>query len=317
VDFGPYLQDVIGRVRQNWYQLIPESASTKKGTLAIEFAITKDGKVADMRLVATSGDVALERPAWGGITASNPFPPLPSEFTGPFLALRIRFYYNPDKRDLQDTQEHQRLVQGAQVKLNDPGTPSQPPANSVPKQEQQSAGGTNNSFSKYAAGMSAGSAIQQAAQAAANHTQGAVSNHTQDSVEILSDTLGIDFGPYIQRIIQEVRAKWFSLIPVSDQMKKGNLAIQFDIAKDGKVADMRLVASSGDKDLDRSAWGSITASNPFPPLPSEFTGPYLALRFRFYYNPDKSDLDGSAVRPNTRLALISALPQRLVASSSL
>jgi len=25
-------------------------------------------------------------------------------------------------------------------------------------------------------------------------------------------------------------------------------------------------------------------------LPSGFTGPYLALRFRFYYNPDKSDL---------------------------
>src|ERR1700730_13491757 len=41
---------------------------------------------------------------------------------------------------------------------------------------------------------------------------------------------------------------------------------------------------------DRPAWGSITASNPFPPLPSEFTGPYLALRFRFYY-PDKADLN--------------------------
>jgi hypothetical protein len=26
-------------------------------------------------------------------------------------------------------------------------------------------------------------------------------------------------------------------------------------------------------------------------LPSNFTGPYLALRFRFYYNPDKADLE--------------------------
>ena len=57
-----------------------------------------------------------------------------------------------------------------------------------------------------------------------------------------------------------------------------------------KVADMRLVASSGDVALDRPAWGSITASNPFPPLPTDFTGPYLALRFRYYYNPDKADL---------------------------
>ena len=36
--------------------------------------------------------------------------------------------------------------------------------------------------------------------------------------------------------------------------------------------------------------GRITASNPFPPLPGEFQGKYLALRFHFYYNPDKSDL---------------------------
>ena len=43
--------------------------------------------------------------------------------------------------------------------------------------------------------------------------------------------------------------------------------------------------------LDRPAWGSITGSDPFPPLPTEFTGPYLALRFRFYYNPDKGEIE--------------------------
>ena len=73
----------------------------KKGKLAIEFAITKDGKVADLKLIAGSGDTALDRAAWGGITASNPFPPLPNDFTGPYLALRFRFYYNPDKSELQ------------------------------------------------------------------------------------------------------------------------------------------------------------------------------------------------------------------------
>jgi TonB family protein len=101
VDFGPYLQAMLPVVRANWYHLIPESAEFKKGKLAIEFVITKDGKVADMRLIASSGDVALDRPAWASITASNPFPPLPGDFTGPYLALRVRFYYNPDKTDLQ------------------------------------------------------------------------------------------------------------------------------------------------------------------------------------------------------------------------
>jgi TonB family protein len=159
-----------------------------------------------------------------------------------------------------------------------------------------------NSFSKYAEGMTPGQAIQQAAQgAAANRAGGAgqegdfglgtgAHGRQLGALDILSDTQGVDFGPYLQRILQDVRENWYHLIPESAEMKKGKLAIEFAITRDGKVADMRLIASSGDVALDRPAWGSITASNPFPPLPSEFTGPFLALRFRFYYNPDKGEL---------------------------
>jgi hypothetical protein len=42
--------------------------------------------------------------------------------------------------------------------------------------------------------------------------------------------------------------------------------------------------------LDCAAWAGITASNPFPPLPSEFRGQYLARRFRFCYNPTKEEI---------------------------
>jgi TonB family protein len=101
VDFGPYLQGILQHVKTNWYLLDSESASLKKGKLAIEFAITKEGQVAGMKMVAFSGDTTLDRPAWASITNSNPFPALPSEFSGQYLALRMQFYYNPDKRDLQ------------------------------------------------------------------------------------------------------------------------------------------------------------------------------------------------------------------------
>jgi TonB family protein len=111
------------------------------------------------------------------------------------------------------------------------------------------------------------------------------------SLDILSDTQGVDFGPYLQDLVKKVRQNWYILIPESAEMKKGKLAIEFAITKDGQVADMRLAASSGDTALDRPAWGSITNSNPFKPLPTEFKGSYLALRFRYYYNPDKSDLE--------------------------
>src|SRR5246127_3488530 len=160
-----------------------------------------------------------------------------------------------------------------------------------------------NSFSKYAGGMSAGSAIQQAAEAAAER-HGAGGGQGGDfglgtgargqqagALDILSDTQGVDFGPYLERILHDVRQNWELFIPESARMgKKGKLGIEFAITKDGQVAEMKLVATSDDSALDRAAWSAIVHSNPFPPLPREFTGPYLALRFRFYYNPDKADL---------------------------
>src|SRR5580700_1554334 len=162
-----------------------------------------------------------------------------------------------------------------------------------------------NEFKKYAGPMSAGSAIDQATRATAANRGGSGSagdngdfglgtgahGRQLGNLEVLSDTQGVDFGPYLARVLHDVKMNWYSLIPESAQMKKGNLAIEFAITKDGKVADMHLAASSGDVPLDRAAWGGITASNPFPPLPSDFGGPYLALRFRFFYNPSKEDLE--------------------------
>jgi TonB family protein len=192
------------------------------------------------------------------------------------------------------------------IAQNQPAPQSQP--QQAPNQEisqlQTPAKPNISDFRKYAGSMSAGSAIDEATRAAAARRGGGQQGSGGDfglgtgahgrqtgALEILSDTQGVDFGPYLQRILQEVKDNWYRLIPVSAEMKKGKLAIEFAITKDGQVAGMKLVATSGDPPLDRAAWGGITASNPFPPLPTDFKGPYLALRFRFYYNPDKSDLE--------------------------
>ncbi|HXB22369.1 MAG TPA: TonB family protein [Candidatus Solibacter sp.] len=155
---------------------------------------------------------------------------------------------------------------------------------------------------------SPGSAVEQAIHSAAgSHGTNRVSfggdygrHHDQQrsdphgDLEILSDTMGVDFGPYLQRVVYQVREHWYNLIPESAKaplMKKGKLTIDFAILKDGRVAGLRLAATSGDDALDRPAWGSITGSDPFPPLPTEFKGQHLQLRFKFYYNPDKNELD--------------------------
>jgi TonB family protein len=123
--------------------------------------------------------------------------------------------------------------------------------------------------------------------------RGGQGTNVQGGLEVLSDTMGVDFGPYLQRVLHDVKMNWYNLIPESARapiMKKGKVGIEFAILKDGTIAGMKLVSTSGDVALDRGAWGGITASVPFPPLPKEFAGQYLALRFGFYYNPDKGDL---------------------------
>jgi TonB family protein len=181
--------------------------------------------------------------------------------------------------------------------------PQQAPNPQIAQLQTPATPNISNEFKKYAGSMSAGKAIQEAARAAAKPGSGGqgtggdfglgtgAHGRQLGNLEVLSDTQGVDFGPYLQRILHDVRENWIRLIPESAQMKKGNLAIEFAITKDGQIADMHLAASSGDVPLDRAAWGGITSSNPFPPLPSDFGGSFLALRFRFFYNPSKEDLE--------------------------
>jgi TonB family protein len=112
-------------------------------------------------------------------------------------------------------------------------------------------------------------------------------------MDVLSDTMGVDFGPYLQRVLHDVRLNWYNIIPEVARapiMKQGKVTIEFAITKDGRIAGLQRVSTSGDVALDRAALGGISASNPFPPLPAEFGGDYLALRFHFYYNPDRNEL---------------------------
>lgn len=151
--------------------------------------------------------------------------------------------------------------------------------------------------------MTPGQAIQQSMQEAARgggyHSEGGSGNggdsnfqfnnlHPNFSTEaptILSDTRGVDFGPYLARIVYIVRRNWLAVIPESARLgEKGRVGIVFEILKDGSMPQMRLVASSGSDPLDRAALNGIHASVPFPPLPQEFTGNHLVLQFIFLYN---------------------------------
>ncbi|HUY82233.1 MAG TPA: hypothetical protein VMU92_10970 [Acidobacteriaceae bacterium] len=142
-----------------------------------------------------------------------------------------------------------------------------------------------------------GQEIQQMARAAARPGQfggdygaNAPLNHpgNQGAVNILSDTMGVNFGPYIERVIYDTKKAWYPIIPEVAQppiMKQGRVAISFKILPNGSVmpGSMHLDGPSGDVALDKAAWAAITYAG-YPPLPKDFKGSYLELRFYFLYN---------------------------------
>ncbi len=105
-------------------------------------------------------------------------------------------------------------------------------------------------------------------------------------LELLSDPRGVDFRPYLMQVLGSVRRNWFAVIPESARlgMSRGRVLIQFSVARNGSVPKLVIAGPSGTPPLDRAAVAGISASNPFPPLPSEFTGSDIRLQFTFLYN---------------------------------
>jgi TonB family protein len=107
----------------------------------------------------------------------------------------------------------------------------------------------------------------------------------QSQIQLLSDPMGVDFRPYLSQILATVRRNWMAVMPESVRLgRRGQVAIQFSIARDGKVPKLVIATSSGTDPLDRAAIAGISASSPFPPLPGEFKGDRIVLQFNFSYN---------------------------------
>jgi TonB family protein len=105
--------------------------------------------------------------------------------------------------------------------------------------------------------------------------------------EVLSDTQGVNFQPYLARIMREIYEQWIPLIPEEARpplRKQGMTMVRFTINPDGTIAAMHLDGSTHDDSLNRAAWGSITGVGQFPPLPKEFHGPNLELRIHYLVN---------------------------------
>lgn len=104
-------------------------------------------------------------------------------------------------------------------------------------------------------------------------------------LELLSDPMGVDFKPYLARILALVRHNWFAVIPESARLgNRGVVQLQFVIDRSGQVPKLVIAMPSGTESLDRAAVAGVSASVPFPPLPRDFRGQEIRLQFAFKYN---------------------------------
>ena len=106
-------------------------------------------------------------------------------------------------------------------------------------------------------------------------------------LEMLTPDQGVDFRSYLQRVYLAVKGNWFAIMPESAELgERGIVVLTFKIMRDGSVpgAEPVINRNSGKEPLDRAAYSSVRASNPFEPLPAQFTGPYIELRYTYLYN---------------------------------
>jgi len=108
------------------------------------------------------------------------------------------------------------------------------------------------------------------------------------AVELLTDAQGVDFRPYLIRVLNSVRQHWMAVLPESVRMgRRGVVSIQFAIDRQGGVPKLVIASASGADALDRAAVAGIQAAVPFPQLPSDFKGERIVLQFNFAYNMPK------------------------------
>lgn len=112
-DMKPSFRQVWEKVRAKWYDRIPDAArppTNKTGHVPFQFRVMKDGHINDVKYEGDSGDEALDRAAYGAVTASDLLLPLPREFACPYIVFRIKFYYNPGPGDVTETNVNDQIL---------------------------------------------------------------------------------------------------------------------------------------------------------------------------------------------------------------
>ena len=100
VDFTAWQRRFERGTMNAWVPLLPEEIQpplSKRGETYLIITILPDGTIGDLKLEASSHDDAINRSCWGSIVTQGKLPPLPKDFHGPNIVIRVHYLVNMDR----------------------------------------------------------------------------------------------------------------------------------------------------------------------------------------------------------------------------
>jgi TonB family protein len=89
------------------------------------------------------------------------------------------------------------------------------------------------------------------------------------------------FSWYVDAVRNRVSSNWVQSSVDSSLPFAPRAVISFDILRNGSVANVQILESSGNASVDRSGMRAIQGSNPMQPLPNEYSGNKVSVEFWF------------------------------------
>jgi hypothetical protein len=114
---------------------------------------------------------------------------------------------------------------------------------------------------------------------------------------IVSPTDGVDFSPYLRKLVASVRSNWIATMPESVYLgAHGEVHISFTIERNGSVRpeDIHIDSDNSGKDFGDVCKRTILNASPYEPLPDAYHHDSMQVRFGFFFNTKPPLTSGAA-----------------------
>ena len=100
--------------------------------------------------------------------------------------------------------------------------------------------------------------------------------------QILFDSKGVEFGPWIRRFVAQIKRNWF--VPYAFMTMHGQVVLTFYVHDDGSISEVQVVKPSSVDGFTNSSFNAILSSNPTQALPPEYPDDRAFFTVTFFYN---------------------------------